>query len=128
MKICNNCNSNKSYVNKHGNEEWRWYNNKIYCKKCANKLFMNPKYHPLNSKNRFMFKDKEIWIGFNPRTGICNWCRAVVGIDCKKTELHHELYDESNTLANTIELCTSCHKKESWRLWRIKNNSLYNRL
>ena len=46
------------------------------------------------------------------RVGVCNWCRAVVGIDTKQTQFHHEQYDEAHPERHVIELCAECHKKE----------------
>lgn len=48
------------------------------------------------------------------RTGVCNFCRRVSGIDCKHTQWHHynDLY-YSDITKNTIELCPTCHSKET---------------
>jgi hypothetical protein len=62
---------------------------------------------------RIAFKNKRPIVKFNPRIGVCNLCRAVVGIDCKITHMHHEQYDPENPLKHTIELCVSCHKKKA---------------
>jgi hypothetical protein len=59
-------------------------------------------------KKQFYFKHQKL------RTGICQDCKKV-----KLTGLHHEKFDESNPLANTRELCQSCHDKEGWRLGQI---------
>lgn len=47
-----------------------------------------------------------------PRKGICSKCGAVKGIDCKITHMHHLEYHPEDPLKDTIELCSSCHKKE----------------
>ena len=56
----------------------------------------------------------------NPRTGVCNSCRSVLGeVDaqtgkfCRKKgyDIHHELYDFSDPVAHTLELCPVCHGK-----------------
>jgi len=49
------------------------------------------------------------------KVGVCNWCRAVRGIDCKHTQWHHDdaKYDEQDISRNIIELCPRCHAKES---------------
>lgn len=47
----------------------------------------------------------------HPKIGVCNICRAIVGIDIKRTEMHHEKYDSSNPTKHTIEVCKSCHPK-----------------
>ena len=42
----------------------------------------------------------------------CRECGAVVGIDCKRTGLHHFQYYDNDPLKDTMELCNSCHRKE----------------
>jgi len=60
-----------------------------------------------DSKKRILFKNKRIYLGFNPRTGICSNC-GKEGI----TNLHHKQYHEDDPLKDTLELCTSCHLKK----------------
>jgi hypothetical protein len=52
------------------------------------------------------------------RIDVCNWCRRVAGLDCPFTQWHHDenKYDVDNLAKYTIELCGSCHSKESKRL------------
>lgn len=47
------------------------------------------------------------------RIGVCNWCRAVAPFDTKTTHMHHEEYHDDNPLKDAIELCISCHRKET---------------
>lgn len=108
-KICSNCQSQETYKN-----QWYYHNNKSFCKKCQNKLFVNPKWHPLTNNKRIKFMGKVILLDRNPRTGICSKC----GVK-RVTNLHHLLYDELDPLAYTIELCQSCHMTESIRLGQI---------
>lgn len=58
-------------------------------------------------KSWVSFKGKTIQLDFEPRKGICSNC----GEKDEHTHLHHTNYDEKNPLANTIELCASCHNK-----------------
>ena len=46
------------------------------------------------------------------KIGVCNFCRAVRGIDCNHTQWHHIKYD-NDISKNIIELCPKCHAKES---------------
>lgn len=71
---------------------------------------------------RIRFKGRIIDVGFNPYIGVCNWCRAVVKFDCKKTAMHHDddRYDDLDPLRYTIELCPKCHRKETIRLAKLK--------
>lgn len=60
--------------------------------------------------NTIAFKGKTVLLQHDPRVGVCNWCRAVVGIDCDRTHLHHIQYDDANPLRYTIELYPLCHR------------------
>lgn len=84
-----------------------------YYKNHENKL----QYAREHNKKKMLFKYRHIPLPSDPRIGICNWCRAVKGIDCKRTALHHDndQYDNLDPLRYTIELCNSCHCKETNR-------------
>jgi len=58
------------------------------------------------NKYAFAYKGKTVYVGHNPRKGICTKCGKQ-----KKTVLHHEKYDDENPLAHTVEMCYQCHKK-----------------
>jgi hypothetical protein len=125
-------------------ECWNRYEGKHCCRKCYNRLFTNPKYNPqtrlrwskILGKRQILFKKKSIRLKFNPRTGQCSQCKKKVGdefVNCyskvakmKRTAMHHINYDNDNPLENAIELCASCHAKESWRLgqcWNYKQRA-----
>jgi len=58
------------------------------------------------------------------KTGICSNCKKSTHKgEIKKTHWHHTNYDEyeKDPLANTIELCALCHKREHLRLNKINN-------
>ena len=133
MRICINCGSDKTYINKKtGVLHWYKHNDSWYCQKCNNNLFINPKWHPITSKRthakwnpitnakwnpinnprHLLFKDNIILLKENPRTGVCSICGAVKGIDCVRTSIHHIKYDDSDPLKHTVELCNSCHRKQ----------------
>jgi hypothetical protein len=65
------------------------------------------------------YKDKRYSLKTAPRIGVCNWCRSVKGLInaqtgrlCKITQRHHEGdYIDSDKLANTLEICASCHSR-----------------
>lgn len=73
------------------------------------------KWHPITNPKRMWFKNKSISLKENPRTGVCSLCRYQ-----GKTHMHHTQYDKSDPLKHTIELCISCHGKESYRLGQFK--------
>ncbi|KKL82349.1 hypothetical protein LCGC14_1985620 [marine sediment metagenome] len=58
------------------------------------------------NKFAFRYKNKTIYLGYNPRKGICQVCSKE-----GKTVLHHIKYDDSDPLAHTTEVCYKCHKK-----------------
>jgi hypothetical protein len=103
--------------------QYSWYRNRddkdnALCGLCYRRLISNPKWNPItrkkwspiNNKRRQTFKGKHVRLDHNPRIGVCNLCRAVAGIDCKVTNMHHEEYDDSDTLRYTIEVCVRCHR------------------
>jgi len=97
MRICVNCGSDKTYIDKTGHKGW-YNHNGWYCEKCNSRLFKNPR--------RMRFKDKHLLLKERVLTGKCSIC-GYQGL----THTHHFEYDELNPLAHTIELCAGCHRK-----------------
>ena len=63
------------------------------------------------SIKRLQYKDKRISLKYNPRTGFCSICpNNIYDKSCKLTHIHHLLYDDTDPLKYTIELCPNCHK------------------
>lgn len=95
----------------------QWYKGR--CKKCYNRLILNPKWHPITHKkwnpiwnpNDILFKGKSIHLKENPRKGVCSKCHRKVGQGIKRTNMHHLQYHDDDPLKDTIELCVSCHVK-----------------
>lgn len=73
------------------------------------------------------YRGKSVFFGVPVRTGVCNWCRAVIGFDTDLTSLHHDedRYDDEYPLRYTIELCNSCHSTETNRLTYQKKLKIY---
>lgn len=74
-------------------------------------------------KHRIVFQGRQICVPSVPRTGVCNWCRAVIGqINaqtgkiCKTTQMHHEAYDPRNPVSFAVEICASCHATQTCKL------------
>jgi hypothetical protein len=61
---------------------------------------------------RIKYKGKHYMIS-KARIGVCNLCRAVKGVDCRQTQWHHIEYDDKHKERYSIELCASCHRKET---------------
>jgi len=59
------------------------------------------------AKKSFRYKNKKIHLKENPRTGVCYFCNKQNTL----THIHHIKYDDNDPLANTIELCRSCHTR-----------------
>lgn len=66
--------------------------------------------------NQIWFKGRIVQLDHDPKTGVCNRCRYVVGEVHSVTSkvynvnhMHHESYDPLNVLADTMELCPVCH-------------------
>jgi Zn finger protein HypA/HybF involved in hydrogenase expression len=80
---------------------------------------------------KLLNKNKRIRIHLkdNPRTGQCQSCGLEIGdsyLNCwgkkatvKLTQIHHLAYHADDPLKDTIELCPSCHSKESYRLGQL---------
>lgn len=59
------------------------------------------------------FKGKTVFLDNNPRIGFCSKCGKGVGEPgVRRTNMHHDEYDDKDVLANTRELCDSCHTHE----------------
>lgn len=120
-KVCLIDSSHETYCDKKGYIHWYRYKTGWICSRCHNKLVTNPKFHPIYNpifRSRcLLFKGKHILLEKNPRTGYCSWCtNNIYDGSCKRTSIHHVEYDDKNILANTIEICNSCHAYETNRL------------
>jgi hypothetical protein len=126
-RICSNCGSDKTRMDEGIYPKWTKYNDAYLCARCANKILYIPrktkeaikKYNDINNFKMLRFKGKRILLKENPRKGVCSWCGAVKGIDCKLTNMHHIEYHDDNILKDTIEICASCHGKEHARIRRL---------
>jgi hypothetical protein len=110
-RFCHNCKNPDTFIEKSGKEQWYNHNGNWYCNNCNNRLFKNPKWNAINKPQLINYKGTQFKVGFKPRKGICSKCGAKVGIDCKKTCLHHIKYHDDDILKDTIELCVACHRK-----------------
>ena len=123
-RVCYACGSKKTYVRKNGFAEW-WLNLSkqgqaigVICCKCKQSIFKieeKKRLYTAYHQRQIYFKTKSIAIDYIPKIGVCNWCRAVYPFDTKLTHIHHESYHEDDPMKDTIELCVSCHRKETIR-------------
>lgn len=113
---CYCCGSTKTWISKDGRRHWAINKDQlgntigVLCKLCNTRLIVNAKYNPIKSKQVINFLGKPIHLGYDPRTHVCSICG-----NSGLTHLHHEKYNESKPLDHTIELCPSCHSKETWK-------------
>jgi hypothetical protein len=111
---CYLCGTSNTYINKSGLEVWRKGDGEWFCTKDWDKYFINPLKNPINHARRITFKDKQVLIKRNPRSGICSSC-GKKGI----TDMHHLEYHDDDPLKDTVELCKSCHMQETWRIRKL---------
>lgn len=108
QRACYGCGSTKTKT-KNGIESWSLNHDlegNVLCHNCASIYFYNP------NRKRMLFRGKRLCLKFQPKTGVCNLCRAVEGIDCKRTNIHHVAYNDTNPLLNTLEVCPACHIRQ----------------
>jgi len=73
--------------------------------------------------NQISFKGKQIRLNKNPRTNICSICKKRYPEELKRqTSMHHYKYDSKNIIANTIELCVSCHAKIHHKMRKLNRS------
>ena len=125
-RICVACDSTTTYIDKNGWVMWRFHDGDWFCNVCYQRYVAIHRYYPQPNrkfKPHFMFLGKPVYTKDEPRKGECNLCHKKVGdkfIDyygkeriLKGTDLHHIEYHKDDPLKDTVELCDSCHMKES---------------
>ena len=81
------------------------------------------------NERRIEFQGRNINFKENPRTNVCSKCGKKYPDKLKEqTSMHHQEYDPKNPLANTVELCRSCHLShhhggENSPMWQGENAS-----
>jgi ribosomal protein L31 len=127
-RVCINCGKNytrieKNYRNGRFYPRWANIDGKCHCWWCWKAIVdsKRPRVVEYNNKRnhtRITFKDKRIRLNTKePRTGRCSWCtNNIKDGSCKRTSLHHRKYILGLPLEHTIEICNSCHIKETRRI------------
>jgi hypothetical protein len=139
-RICYSCGSTQTWISKKGYENWfvnrdliRKIVMHVLCCKCYLRLFIQPKWNPINNpiygkqrskisrklegQRRLNYKGKAVYLKIRPRTGICSKCgKSVNKGEITRTHMHHIEYHDQNVLKDTQELCVNCHRIESVRL------------
>lgn len=123
---CFACGMNKTFINNKGRQEWRLNHDvdgNALCFRCYQTL-LGPPPTPENKKKynarRLATNGHIFYIGWMQRIGICNFCCAVAGINCVRTHWHHERgFFIIFPWFGVVELCGSCHSKESHRLSEV---------
>jgi hypothetical protein len=128
-RFCYACGSDKTYVRKSGLFDWFVNidaNGKeigVICSNCRQRMFQRTArkaMERIRKAKELYFKTKAVRITYTPRIGVCNWCRAVIPFDTKSTHMHHEAYHDDDPVKDAIELCVSCHRKETIRLKQMQ--------
>lgn len=133
-RVCYACNSPTTSINKEGYKRWYRHNDDWLCHKCYFRIVANPIYTPIHNPRthrkygprRITYQNCRVYLSQNFRTGQCNHCHKKIGDEyinsrgklatIKKTDMHHIEYHDDDLLQDTIELCVSCHVKETRRL------------
>jgi DNA-directed RNA polymerase subunit RPC12/RpoP len=125
-RVCSNCGSDKTLFHlARGKYPYnKWYKDGkggFWCNCCYHKITDDPQKTRAINERRMKFKDKVIHIEKNPRTGVCSLCGNKVGEGIKRTGMHHIEYHDRNPLKDTVELCGSCHIKESMKKYGVRS-------
>ena len=136
---CFNCGSNQTRTafhssDKHPYKVWRRIKGEWHCHNCYCKLTTTPERQKQKNANRFKYKGKYVRTQeiLRKRTGKCSRCpNNIFDGSCEYTQFHHiGEYVDDDPMANTVELCLSCHSKETYkttlkkRKWHpIKDNN-----
>jgi hypothetical protein len=77
--------------------------------------------------NQIGFKGQTVYLDEDPKRGVCNGCRYVVGtvhpVSGKVydvTHMHHNTYHDDAPLKDTIEECPLCHGRIRWEGYKPK--------
>jgi hypothetical protein len=131
-RICAACDSTETYVYRNGREQWHIHDGYRLCQKCFDYYVHNPawnketseKWNPINGPKHMFFISKIMILEERILKGICELCGNIKGKNCKKTDMHHIDYHEDDPTKDTIELCSSCHGKESRLQKKLRDNYL----
>lgn len=135
LRTCYSCGSGKTSKNSRGADNW-FVNSPtdlVLCDNCYCRYFKHlnrrkgkftwgrygytinqedrqkayrKKWNPINNKLFIVFRNRYIFLGWNPRKGICTQCAKV-----RRTAMHHLSYYIIFPWFATIELCCVCHRK-----------------
>jgi hypothetical protein len=96
--------------------------NLLLCRKCYLRHIANPRTNKAHHARRLNFKGRSIYLGYNPRNGVCTECgKSVQKTEIPYTQMHHRSeYFAIFPWFGTEELCPRCHADESWKLGQIR--------
>jgi hypothetical protein len=148
IRQCEACDSTITYIKKNGREQWNTHDGHRMCQKCWDKYVRGPVDTPISNKKYLAsimeshrrsinFRKKPVYFKVQPRKGICELCGAKKGdrfISARgrnsivTTDIHHMEYHEDEPLRDTIELCDSCHLKETLTQARMNRQYYENQI
>lgn len=107
MRQCFQCGTATTYQTPGESPQWYHVPRGIICRRCY-KLEWNKKRIYFTPLGKQVITDKII-----VRTGVCSICgKSVAKEEISQTNLHHTEYDSMHPVANTIELCPRCHRRQ----------------
>lgn len=141
-KICWIDKTHVTRLSKTGTPKWYKYFSSWFCHNCYQRLLIAPRHNhinnprfnkiwnPINNPKQLKYKKKPLILEERILTGKCDWCGKKIGEEyinykgekaiIKRTSIHHIEYHDDDPLKDTVELCNSCHSKETWRLKKKK--------
>jgi hypothetical protein len=138
MRQCESCDSFTTYIKKDGYAQWHCHDGHWLCHKCFDCYVWHPYRNPIDNKKwntikngrEMVFKKKRIVLSDRVLKGQCQICGKKRGdsyINCEGkeakiilTSMHHFEYHDDDPLKDAIEVCNSCHMKESWKLGQVE--------
>lgn len=130
----NLCKKTETYNGRKWQLIWNHYKDGFLCRNHYSKIVSNPKqtkeykkkynskygyeyrnkYDKIRNTKLVGYKGRQIVLSFNPRKGFCNWCpNNIFNGSCKRTHKHHIEYYPIFVWFGTVEICNSCHAKET---------------
>jgi|SRR5918996_4877490 hypothetical protein len=68
--------------------------------------------------NTIQFRGQTVYLDEDPKRGVCNLCRyvvgevhAITGEVYQRSHMHHEVYNENAPEDHIIETCPLCHRR-----------------
>jgi hypothetical protein len=114
LVLCDRCYCRYFKIIRKTKGKWHWGKYGYDLTGDQRKEAYHKRWLPITNKCIIQFKSRSIFLGWNPRKGMCAKCN-----NKRRTSMHHLAYYIIFPWFATIELCMSCHTSEEWRLGRF---------